>query len=104
MPGYMYITTNKNKTVLYVGATNDIVRRIMEHKKKIYKNSFSAKYNCDILVYFEEFEKVNDAFEREKQLKAGNRKRKETLINSINPGWHDLSLNWFDENWELRKK
>lgn len=104
MPGYTYITTNKNKTVLYVGATTTSCVELWNIKKKIYKNSFSAKYNCDILVYFEEFEKVNDAFEREKQLKAGNRKRKEKLINSINPGWHDLALNWFDENWELKKK
>lgn len=104
MPGYTYITTNKNKTVLYVGATDDIGRRIMEHKTKIFKNAFTARYNCDILIYFEEFECVNDAFIREKQLKAGNRKRKEALINEMNPGWNDLALNWFDENWELRKR
>ncbi len=94
MPGYTYITTNKNKTVLYVGATDDIMRRIAEHKTKIYKNAFTAKYNCDMLVYFEEFENVNDAFLREKQLKSGNRKRKEFLINEMNPSWNDLSINW----------
>lgn len=104
MAGYTYITTNKNKTVLYVGATNDIVRRIIEHKSKVYKTAFTAKYNCDILVYFEEYEEVSDAFLREKQLKAGNRKRKEALITEMNPGWNDLTLNWGDENWEVRER
>ena len=92
--GYCYILTNKNKTVLYVGATNDLERRITEHKKGIHPNAFTKRYNCTFLVYFETFGDVKDAFRREKQLKAGNRKRKEALINSINPEWHDLSLEW----------
>ena len=103
MPGYTYITTNKNKTVLYVGATDNIERRINEHKLKLFKNSFTAKYNCDILVYFETFDDINDAFLREKQLKSGNRKRKEALINEMNPEWNDLSINWIDKNFELKK-
>lgn len=94
MPGYCYITTNKNKTVLYIGATNNLEKRIIQHKTKTYKNSFSARYNCDHLVYFEEYEDVNDAFLREKQLKAGNRKRKEKLINELNPEWKDLAEKW----------
>ncbi|WP_310993509.1 GIY-YIG nuclease family protein [Aequorivita marina] len=102
MAGFTYITTNKNKTVLYVGATNDIVRRIIEHKTKVYRNSFTAKYNCDLLVYFEEYENTSDAFLREKQLKAGNRKKKEALINEMNPEWKDLAINWKDENFKLR--
>lgn len=102
MKGYCYILTNKNKTVLYIGATNNLERRISEHKHGVYKNSFTKKYNCHLLVYFEEFDDVADAFAREKQLKAGNRKRKEGLINEINPDWEDLSVNWFDENFELR--
>jgi len=104
MKGYTYITTNKNKTVLYVGATNDIKRRMNEHKHKVYKNSFTEKYNCDILVYFEEFDKVNDAFIRERQLKAGSRKNKEKLINNVNPNWDDLGINWYDVNFLLRGK
>ncbi len=83
--GYTYILTNKNKTVLYVAATNDIVRRMKEHKNKKYCNSFIKKYNCDILVYFEEFDIVNDSFIRENQLKTGNQKKKETLINTLIP-------------------
>ena len=104
MKGYVYITTNKNKTVLYVGATDDIKRRMNEHKNRIYPNAFTKKYNCDILVYFEEFENVEDAFKRELKLKAGNRKKKEELINSMNPEWGDLSINWLDDNFQLRNK
>jgi len=104
MKGYTYITTNKNKTVLYVGATNDLKRRMNEHKHKVYKNSFTKKYNCDGLVYFEEFDIVTDAFLREKQLQAGSRKKKEALINSMNPEWHDLAEDWLDANFLLRKK
>ena len=92
--GYCYILTNKNKTVLYIGATNDLQRRISEHKNGSHSNSFTKRYNCYLLVYFEEFDSVSDAFDREKQLKAGNRKRKEDLINSKNPDWKDLSLEW----------
>ena len=88
--------------MLYVGATDDIMRRMLENKNKIYKNAFTAKYNCNMLVYFEEYENVNDAFLREKQLKSGNRKRKEDLINEMNPSWNDLSINWNDENFGLR--
>lgn len=102
MKGYAYITTNKNKTVLYVGATDDIERRINEHKHRVYPSAFTKRYNCDILVYFEEFNVVSDAFEREKQLKAGSRKKKEELINSMNPYWNDLGLNWYDMNFLLR--
>ncbi|MFS4466621.1 GIY-YIG nuclease family protein [Maribacter sp. 2210JD10-5] len=104
MKGYCYILTNKNETVLYIGATNDIHRRMNEHKHRIYPNAFTKRYNCDILVYFEEFDNVKDAFKREKQLKAGNRKRKEELINSINPEWNDLALNWVDKNFLMRNK
>ena len=92
--GYCYIPTNKNKTVLYIGATSDLERRMAEHKKGIYPNAFTKRYNCTFLVYYETFGDVKDAFQRERQLKAGNRKRKEALINSINPEWLDLSLEW----------
>ncbi|AWX44883.1 hypothetical protein HME9304_01888 [Flagellimonas maritima] len=92
--GYCYILTNKNKTVLYIGATNDLRRRTSEHKNGKYSNSFTKRYNCNLLVYFEEFDTIKDVFAREKQLKSGNRKRKEDLITSINPDWKDLSLEW----------
>jgi putative endonuclease len=98
MNGFCYILTNKNKTVLYVGATNDIVRRTKEHRNGKYARAFTKRYNCYLLVYFEEFDEVQDAFKRETQLKAGNRKRKEALINSLNPEWKDLSEGWFDRD------
>jgi len=96
MKGYCYILTNKNRTVLYVGATNDLQRRISQHKNGLYKKSFTKRYNCYYLVYYEEFDDVKDAFARETQLKAGNRKRKLDLINSVNPEWNDLSIVRFD--------
>jgi len=88
--GYFYIITNAHHTVLYCGATNDLYRRVLEHKNKIYFKSFSARYNIEKLVYFETFSSVPDAFAREKQVKAGSRKKKIALIESINPGWKDL--------------
>lgn len=89
-PGFIYIITNKNNTVLYIGVTSNLPQRIEEHKQKRYENSFSARYNLDKLVYFEQFQMIGDAIGREKQLKAGNRATKEKLINSFNPNWNDL--------------
>ena len=82
---------NAHNTVLYCGATTDLYKRIQEHKNKIFKNSFTLRYNIDKLVYFESFSSADDAFEREKQLKAGSRKRKIELIVRLNPEWKDLS-------------
>jgi len=85
----IYILTNKNNTVLYVGVTNNLTRRIWEHKSKLIKG-FTKKYNIDKLIYFESFDNPRDAIKREKQLKAGSRKKKIDLINKINPEWKDL--------------
>lgn len=90
---YVYFLTNKNKTVIYIGVTSNLLKRMYLHKAKTYKG-FTSKYNCDKLVYFEEFDTINDAIIREKQLKSGNRKRKEDLINLENPNWNDLSEGW----------
>lgn len=87
---YTYITTNGRHTVLYVGMTNNIRRRIWEHKNKVNLFSFSAQYNVDKLVYFEEYPTRHEALARESQLKAGPRWRKEKLINENNPRWEDL--------------
>ena len=87
---YVYIMTNKLNTVLYVGVTNDLMRRVYEHKSKLDPNSFTAKYNLNKLVYFESTNSVESAISREKQLKSGSRKRKIDLINSVNPDWNDL--------------
>ncbi|MBN2779262.1 MAG: GIY-YIG nuclease family protein [Bacteroidales bacterium] len=82
--------TNKKKNVLYVGVTSTIKSRIKKHKEHFYKDSFTDKYNCEYLVYYEVIEGIGDAIKREKQIKAGSRKKKIDLINSINPEWKDL--------------
>jgi putative endonuclease len=92
-PGFIYIITNKNNTTLYIGVTSNLPNRIIEHKEKRYQGSFSARYNLNKLVYYEQFQMIGDAIGREKQLKAGSRKAKIDLIESINPSWLDL----FDE-------
>jgi len=91
---YVYLLANKNKTVIYVGVTSNLVKRVYQHKTKRYKNSFSARYNCNRLMYYEVFTDIRVAIQREKQLKAGNRKRKEQLINQQNPDWNDLAEGW----------
>lgn len=88
--GYFYIITNKYNTVLYCGATNQLYKRIMEHRNHTYANSFSKKYNLFKLVYFEVYTLVQDAFTREKQIKGGSRKKKLDLIEKMNPEWKDL--------------
>jgi putative endonuclease len=92
---YVYILTNKSNTVLYVGVTRDLQGRVSEHKLKIYKG-FTAKYGCNKLVYYEEYQWIQDAIAREKQLKAGARQNKIDLIVAENPSWVDLSADWYD--------
>jgi putative endonuclease len=87
---YIYILTNKRNTVLYTGVTSNISARLWQHCEKQDKKSFTAKYNVDRLVYCEEYDDINAAIAREKQIKAGSRKKKITLIESINPEWKDL--------------
>lgn len=89
--------TNKNRKVLYTGITNNIERRVSEHKVKE-SNSFTSKTNCTILIYLEEFNNVDEAIAREKQLKNWKRIWKEELVNKENPNWNDLSIDWFSIN------
>ena len=93
MRSWIYITTNKKNGVLYVGVTSELKYRIESHKTKKYKNSFSARYNLDKLVYYEEYDSIITARAREKQLKAGSRAKKLKLIESLNPEWRDLYEN-----------
>lgn len=88
--GYFYIMTNAHNTVLYCGATTDLYKRVQEHKNGVFKNSFTGKYNIDKLVYFESFSVAGDAFIREKQIKAGSRKKKIELVEINNPEWKEL--------------
>ena len=88
---FVYILSNKANTVLYVGVTNNLERRVYEHKNKLI-DGFTKRYNVDKLVYFETTSDVDEAIKREKALKNLVRRKKEELINSINPEWVDLSL------------
>jgi putative endonuclease len=89
--GYVYIMTNRHHSVLYVGVTNNLIRRVDEHKQKRNPKSFTARYNVDKLVYFEGFHEIGEAIAREKQIKAGSRQKKVDLIESINKEWNDLA-------------
>ena len=87
---FVYIMTNKTNSTLYVGVTNDLRRRITEHKNETL-DGFTKKYHLHKLVYFEEYSEVNDAIARKKQLKGWVRAKKNWLIESQNPNWNDLS-------------
>ena len=86
----VYILTNKNHTVLYTGVTSNLKLRVEQHKTKSNPRSFTARYNLDLLVYYEQFFDIGEAIEREKQIKAGSRQKKIDLINSFNREWKDL--------------
>ena len=86
----VYITTNRENKVLYIGVTSNLPRRIYEHKNKLVKG-FTEKYNVDKLVYFEQTENVQSALRREKQLKNWHKNWKINLINSFNPEWKELA-------------
>jgi len=87
---YVYLLANWNNKVIYTGVTNDLNRRIYEHKNKIIEG-FSQKYNLTKLVYFEETQDIKAAITREKEIKKWRREKKNMLINKINPNWQDLS-------------
>ncbi|MEK7597927.1 MAG: GIY-YIG nuclease family protein [Patescibacteria group bacterium] len=89
---FIYIISSYSG-VLYIGVTNNLRRRIYEHKNELVEG-FSKKYKCKKLVYFEEYQDINLAIAREKQLKNWNRKKKEWLIKQLNPDFKDLSENW----------
>lgn len=88
--GFVYIISNKHNGVLYTGGTSELVSRIIEHREKYYPDSFSAKYNIYKLVYYRAFDTIEAAIEEEKRIKAGSRKKKIALIESMNPEWRDL--------------
>jgi putative endonuclease len=90
---YVYIMTNRSKT-LYTGVTNDLIRRVYEHKNKMI-DGFTKKYNIKKLVYYEETDDIQTAIAREKQIKGWLRSKKIALIESVNPKWNDLSEGWF---------
>ena len=93
---FVYIMTNRSKT-LYTGVTNNLIRRAREHKTGI-GSGFTTKYKLDRLVYFERFQDVHNAIEREKRIKGWLRLKKIALIVSVNPAWKDLSEEWYERH------
>lgn len=85
----VYIMTNKRNGTLYTGVTSDLIKRVYQHKEGV-ADGFTKKYQCKQLVYYEQFEEMITAIMREKQIKAGSRKKKLTIIESVNPTWRDL--------------
>jgi putative endonuclease len=90
---YVYLLTNWNNKVIYVGVTNDLERRLYEHKNKLIKG-FTEKYNLNKLVYFEETNDILSAITREKEIKKWRREKKNQLVERCNAKWEDLSLKW----------
>jgi len=90
---FTYIVASRSLT-LYVGMTNDLMRRVLEHKQRLHEG-FATTYHCDRLVWFEEFGEVGNAIAREKQLKGWRREKKIALITQSNPTWIDLSEGWY---------
>lgn len=99
--GWVYIITNQNNTVLYVGVTSDLLQRISSHINKQYPKSFTARYNIDKLVYFECLETIGEAIVEEKRIKGGNRNQKIDLINSMNRNWDDLYVDLLQARSDL---
>ena len=87
--GYVYLMTNPGHTVVYTGVTRDLKKRVWEHKQKL-TDSFTQRYNVTKLVYYQTFETLVDAISREKQIKSGSRKKKDSLIDGFNPARRDL--------------
>ena len=90
MTYYVYILANATNVAIYTGVTNNLIRRVWEHKENADPKSFTAKYHIHKLVYYEETSDAKSALEREKQIKDWNRKRKNQLVESKNPSWQDL--------------
>jgi putative endonuclease len=92
---YVYFLTNTNNSVMYVGVTSNLERRVYEHKTKQVQG-FTKKYNVNRQVYFEETQDVHSAIAREKEIKKWRREKKNHLVVAVNPEWKDLSEGWFE--------
>lgn len=93
--GSVYIMANQRNGTLYVGVTSQLVKRVLEHKEHLYPKSFTARYGCNMLVYYQIFSGIEDAIAEEKRIKGGSRREKLRLIEEMNPEWNDL--------WEIIK-
>lgn len=92
----VYILTNSFGNVMYIGVTNNLERRLAEHKSGAIEG-FTKRYNVHKLVYMESYADINEAIVREKQLKGWRREKKKALVETLNPQWHDLSEEWYHE-------
>jgi len=88
--GAVYIMTNKRNGTIYVGVTSDLKQRVWEHRNKVFPDSFTSKYDCYVLVYYNSFHRIEEAIAEEKRIKAGNRKAKLKIIEEMNPDWNNL--------------
>ena len=101
---YVYILTNSTKKVLYVGLTNDLEQRVMEHYlRRGNPESFVGRYSCFFLVYYEEYKYIDDAIEREKEIKKWSRKKKNRLVETMNPEWQFLNVELYG-SWPPTEK
>jgi putative endonuclease len=89
--GTVYMMSSPDKTALYVGVTSDLVKRVWEHKNKVFTDSYTSRYNCCVLVWYKRFDGIEEAIDEEKRLKGGSRKKKIALVDAFNPDWLDLS-------------
>jgi len=92
MYSYVYVMTNEHHTVLYIGVTSNLEKRVWEHKNSVDRNSFTHRYNCNKLVYYEQFGDIKYAIAREKQLKNWKRAWKNALIAKDNPNWQEIDI------------
>jgi putative endonuclease len=93
---FVYFMTNRWHNVLYTGVTSSLERRVWEHKHNEVPG-FTKDYNCDRLVYFEDYDEVDQAIAREKQIKRWTRAKKDALVAKMNPGWNDLAADWYTD-------
>lgn len=91
---FVYFMSNETNTTIYVGVTNNLERRVFEHKNSINQNSFTSKYRCYKLVWFEEHNDINEAIAKEKKIKNWKREWKVNTIEILNPNWLDLAIDW----------
>ena len=90
MGGYVYMMSSRNNVAVYTGVTANLYLRVAQHRRKIDPESFTARYNCVKLVYYRWFDSIEEAIREEKRIKGGSRRKKEILIESMNPGWRNL--------------
>ncbi|MFV0607297.1 MAG: GIY-YIG nuclease family protein [Niabella sp.] len=99
--GFVYIMVNKLKTTMYIGVTSNLKNRVWEHAHHEYENSFTSKYNIEYLVYYEWFDNIENAIQREKIVKKWRRSKKDTLVSSVNKDWRFLNEEVYKEIYSL---